>query len=134
MMRFVDQCLITTLLDTFTEFMYETNEKKYLKKEIICYQMRQYFLGGRGDFGGSVRKGIKQNFVLGLMTNVIFPICIHTPNCIYSEIAFLQNSLGFQTSNNLYVICTVYIKFHLFLKKKILGGYSFCGYKNRNLF
>jgi hypothetical protein len=32
MLRFVDERFITTLLDTFTEFMFCSNEKKILKK------------------------------------------------------------------------------------------------------
>jgi hypothetical protein len=47
------ECLILTLLDTFTEFLYKTNEKY----TYFFFLKTQKFFLGRGDFGGSVEKG-----------------------------------------------------------------------------
>jgi hypothetical protein len=60
-LRFVYECLIKTLLDTFTKFMYKRNEKIYLIF-FYFYQMWQWNFWGRGDFDGSVGKGKQTKF------------------------------------------------------------------------
>jgi hypothetical protein len=47
MFRFADQCFIKTLLDTFTEFMYNTNEKKIKKKKNFSSNEVIKFFGSR---------------------------------------------------------------------------------------
>jgi hypothetical protein len=43
MLRFVDQCLITTLLDTFTEFMNDKNEKYIIRNNFSSNEAIKFF-------------------------------------------------------------------------------------------
>ena len=61
MLRFVDKCLITTLLDTFTEFMYTHNTNEQNIFFLISSNEAIHFWG-HGDFGGSVGKGKQTRF------------------------------------------------------------------------
>jgi hypothetical protein len=56
----------TTLLDTFTEFMYNTNENNILEKIIFIKWGNKIFWVAAISVGRSER-GNKQNFILGLV-------------------------------------------------------------------
>jgi hypothetical protein len=56
MLGFVDQSLITRLLDIFTKFMYNTNEKNIQKNNFSST------FWGRSDSGESVGKGKPTKF------------------------------------------------------------------------
>jgi hypothetical protein len=59
--------LIKTLLDTFTEFMYNTNEKILKKKNIFSSNEAITFFWVAAILVGRSERGKKQNFILGLI-------------------------------------------------------------------
>jgi hypothetical protein len=65
MLKFVDQCLRTRLLDILIEFMYSINEKKIFKKYLFIKRGNKIFWVAAILLIRSER-GNKQNFILGL--------------------------------------------------------------------